>query len=119
MKEETLVLCDVSFERKKNSVIQQKLGQGGKKEQVSSGWCSPYILTCLLKILSRDFFVDLLCFLTGSWNGFSGHAQNTSLLKYIVSSNNIDLESVSNFAEHTRICLCQGRCTYPGLQIGL
>ena len=31
--------------------------------------------------------------------------QNTPSLKYIVSSNNIDLESVSNFADHTRIYL--------------
>ena len=43
MKEERLVLCDMSFEQKKNSVIQQKLRQGKKKEQVSSGWCSPCI----------------------------------------------------------------------------
>jgi hypothetical protein len=31
MKEERLVLCDMSFEPKKNSVIQQKLRQGEKK----------------------------------------------------------------------------------------
>jgi hypothetical protein len=31
MKEERLVLCDVRFEPKKNSIIQQKLKQGEKK----------------------------------------------------------------------------------------
>jgi hypothetical protein len=120
MKEERLVLCDVIFEPKKNSVIQHKLRQGKKKEQVSSGWCSPCI-RCFgwLKILPGDLFVDLLCFLVGSCNGFSGHVQNTSSLKYIVSSNNTDLASVSNSADHTRICLRQGHHTYRGLQSGL
>jgi hypothetical protein len=33
MKEERLVLCDVRFEPKKNSVIQQKLRQGKKKNK--------------------------------------------------------------------------------------
>jgi hypothetical protein len=120
MKEERLVLCEVSFEQKKNYVIQQKLRQGKKNEQVSSGWCSPCIRCFgLLKIMSGDLFVYLLCFLAGIWNRFSGHVQNTSSLKYIVSSNNTDLTSVSNSAEHTRNCLCQGRRTYPGLQNGL
>jgi hypothetical protein len=32
MKEDRMVLCDVSFEQKKNSVIQQKLRQGKKKK---------------------------------------------------------------------------------------
>jgi hypothetical protein len=119
MKEERLVLCDVSFEPKKNSVIQQKLRQG-KKKQVSSGWCSPCI-RCFgwLKSLPGDLFVDLLCFLAGSWKGFSGHVQNTPSLKYIVSSNNTYLASVSNSAEHTRICLRQGSRTYHGLKNGL
>jgi hypothetical protein len=93
---------------------------GKKKEQVSSGWCSPCIRCFgLLKILSGDLFFYLLCFLAGSWNRFSGHVKNTSSLKYIVSSNNTDLTSVSNFAEHTRNCLRQGRRTYPSLQNGL
>jgi hypothetical protein len=110
MKEERLVLCDVSFEPKKNSIIQQKLRQGKKKEQVFYGWCSPYT-QCFgwLKSLPGDLFVDLLCFLARSCNGFSGHMPNTSSLKYIVSSNNTDLASVSNFADHRRICLHQGK----------
>jgi hypothetical protein len=68
-----------------------------------------------LKILPGDLFVDLLCFLAGSWNGFSSHMQNTPSLKYIVSSNNTGLASVSNSAEHTRICLRRGSHTYRGL----
>jgi hypothetical protein len=120
MKEESLVLCDLRFEQKKNFVIQQKLEQGEKKEQVSFGWCSPYIRCFgLLKSLYGDFFVDILCFLAGIWNGFSGHVQNTSSLKYIVSFNNTDLSSVSNSAEHIRTCLRQGHRTYPSLKNGL
>jgi hypothetical protein len=34
MKEERLVLCDVSFEPKKKSIIQQKLRQGEKKTSI-------------------------------------------------------------------------------------
>jgi hypothetical protein len=45
--------------------------------------------------------------------------KNTSSLKYIVSCNNTDLESVSNSTDHTRICIHQGRHTYHGLQSGL
>jgi hypothetical protein len=66
-----------------------------------------------------DLFVDLICFLAGIWNGFSGHVKNTPSLKYIVSSNNTYLASVSNSAEHTRICLRQGSRTYHGLKNGL
>jgi hypothetical protein len=68
-----------------------------------------------LKILPGDLFVDIICFLVGSWNGFSGHMQNTSSLKCIVSSNNTDLASVLNFAENTRICVCQGALHLPWL----
>jgi hypothetical protein len=58
-----------------------------------------------LKSLPGDLFVNLLCFLAGSWKGFLGRLQNVPSLKYIVSSNNTDLASVSNSAEHTIICL--------------
>ena len=91
-----------------------------KKEQVSSSWCSPYI-RCFgwLKRLAGDLFVEMFCFLAGSCNGFSGHVQNTSSLKYIVSSNNTGLASVSISADRTIISLPRGRCTYHGLQNGL
>jgi hypothetical protein len=92
--------------KKKSSVSQQKLRQETKTKQVSFDWCSPCI-RCFgwLKGLPRDLFVDILCFLVGIWKRFSGHLQNAPSLKYIVSSNNTDLASVSNSAEHTRICL--------------
>jgi hypothetical protein len=69
-----------------------------------------------LKGLPGDLFVDLICFLAGSWKGFSGHLQNAPLLKYIVSSNNTDLESVSNSAEHTIICLPLEESHLPWLE---
>jgi hypothetical protein len=62
-----------------------------------------------------DLFVDLLCFLVGSWKGFSGHLQNDPSLKYIFSSNNTDLASVSNSTEHTRICLQSEESHLPWL----
>ena len=66
-------------------------------------------------MLPGDLLVEFLCFLAGSCNGFSGHVKNTSSLKYIVSSNNTDLASVSNSADPTRICLPQGQRIYSGL----
>jgi hypothetical protein len=58
-----------------------------------------------LKGLPEDLYVELLCFVTGNWKGISSHLQNVPLLKYIASSNNTDLASVSNLADHTRIYL--------------
>ena len=55
--------------------------------------------------MPEDSYVELLCFVARNWKGLSSHLQNASLLKYIGSSNNTDLASVSNSAEHTRICL--------------
>ena len=90
---------------KKNSVSQQKL-RHTKQNQVSCDWCSPCI-RCFgwLKGLPEYLCVDIICFLTGSWKGLSGHLQNAPSLKYISSSNNTDLTNVSNFADHTRIYL--------------
>jgi hypothetical protein len=61
-------------------------------------------------------FVELPCFFAGSCNGFSGHVQNTSSLKYIASSNNTNLASVSIFADPRIISLPRGCHTYCGLQ---
>jgi hypothetical protein len=58
-----------------------------------------------LKGLPEDLYVELLCFVTGNWKGLSSHLQNAPLLKYIASSNNTYLASVSNPADHTRIYL--------------
>ena len=69
-----------------------------------------------MKSLPGDLFVDLLCFLAASWTRFSGHVKNTSSLKYIVSSNNIDLESVSNSTKHTIICLPLEESHLPWLE---
>jgi hypothetical protein len=58
-----------------------------------------------LKGLREDLYVELLCFVTRNWKGLLGHLQNAISLKYIDSSNNKDLENVSNSADHTRIYL--------------
>jgi hypothetical protein len=102
--------------QKKTLLANRNSDRKKKKKQVSSDWCSPCI-RCFgwLKGLPGDLFVDLLCFLAGSWKGFSGHLQNAPSLKYIVSSNNTDLASVSNSAEHTRICLPSEESHLPWL----
>jgi hypothetical protein len=115
MKEERLVLCDVGFEPKKTMLSNKNLD---REKKVSSGCCSPCI-RCFgwLKILPGYLFVDIICFLAGIWNGFSGHVKNTPSLKYIFSSNNTYLASVSNSAEHTRICLRQGSRRWSNTRI--
>jgi hypothetical protein len=77
-----------------------------KKNQVSYDWYSPCI-RCFgwLKGPPEDLYVELLCFVTENWKGLSCHLQNAPSLKYIASSNNTDLENVSNFVDHTRIYL--------------
>jgi hypothetical protein len=87
----------------KNYVSQQKLRQ---KIQVSYDWYSPCIRSFVwLKGLPEDLYVEFLCFIVVNWKGRSSHLQNAPLLKYIASSNNTDLASVSNVADHTRIYL--------------
>ena len=77
-----------------------------KKIQVSYDWYSPYI-RCFrwLKGLPEDLYVKHLCFVTRNWKALSSHLQNAHLLKYIDFSNNTDLVSVSNPADHTKIYL--------------
>jgi hypothetical protein len=90
----------------KKTLLANRNSDTQKKNQVSCDWCSPCI-RCFgwLKGLPEDLCVELLCFLTGNWKGLSGHLQNAPSLKYIASSNNTDLASVSNSADHTRIYL--------------
>ena len=92
--------------KKKNLLYKRNSERTKKKEQACFGWCSPCV-RCFgwLKRLPRDLFVELLCFLAGSCNGFSSHMQHTSSLKYIVFSNNTDLETVSSCTDCTSICL--------------
>jgi hypothetical protein len=80
---------------------------------VSCDCCCPCI-RCFgwLKGLPEDLCVDILCFLTGSWKRLSGHLQNAPSLKYIVSSNNTDLE---NSADHTSIYLSSEESHIPWL----
>jgi hypothetical protein len=74
--------------------------------QVSYNWYSPCIWSSgWLKGLPKDLYVELLCFIAENWKGLSSHLQNAPLLKYVSSSNNTDLASVSNAAVHTIIYL--------------
>ena len=47
-------------------------------------------------------YTEIVYFIAKNWKGISTHLQNTPLLKYVSSSNNIDLESVSNVAIYTK-----------------
>jgi hypothetical protein len=52
-----------------------------------------------LKILPEDLYVELLCFITVNWKEHASQLQNVILLKYMASSGNTGLASVSNAAE--------------------
>jgi hypothetical protein len=60
-------------------------------------------------MLAGDLLVERLCFITGNCNGFRGRVQNSSSLKYISSSNNTNLASVSSCTDCTSICLPRRR----------
>ena len=82
-----------------NPVSQQKLRQK-KKIQVCCDCYSPCIrLFVWLKSLPEDLYVELLCFIMVNWKGRPKQLQNVPLLKYMASSGNTSLESVSNVAE--------------------
>jgi hypothetical protein len=58
-----------------------------------------------LKIPPEDFYVELLCFITVNWKEHPSQLQNVPLLKYMTSSDNTSLASVSNVADRIRIYL--------------
>jgi len=83
-----------------------------KTEHVCSGWCSPYV-RCFgsLKMMARDLLVEILCFIAGNCKGFWGRVQNSSSFKYIASSTNTDLATVSSCIDCTSICIdCTSIC---------
>jgi hypothetical protein len=92
------------------STLGEKIMLANKISEKKSKHLMIDILLCIrsfgwLKGLPEDLYVELLCFIVENWKGLSSHLQNAPLLKYIASSNNTDLASVSNVADHTRIYL--------------
>jgi hypothetical protein len=86
-----------------NPVRQQKRQ---KKNQVCCDCYSPCIRSSVwLKSLPEDLYVELLCFIMVNWKGHPSQLQNVPMLKYIASSNNTGLESVSNVVDRIRIYL--------------
>ena len=73
---------------------------------MSYNWYPPFIWSFgWLKGLPKDLYVELLFFMAEHWKGLSSHLQNALLLKYVSSSNNADLASVSKAPVHTIIYL--------------
>ena len=77
-----------------------------KKIKVCCDCYSPYIRPYVwLKSLPEDVYVELLCFIIVNWKERPSQLQNVLLLKYMTSSGNTGMGSVSNAADHIRIYL--------------
>ena len=65
-------------------------------------WYSPYIRSSSwLKVFPENMYLEFLCLIAENCKGLSSDLQNIPLLKYVSSSNNTYLESVSNNSIYT------------------